>query len=77
MTGEFHSPKSAHPTFPKVFGKHMLEMAENDPHFVAITPAMPVGSSLDGFMKKYPDRCIDVGIADGLSVSYSGVMGQG
>lgn len=77
MTGEFHPPKSTRPTFPKVFGKHLLKMAEKDPHLVAITPAMPVGSCLDGFMKRYPQRCIDVGIAEGHSLTYAGGIGHG
>lgn len=76
-TGEFHLPKNPKPTFPKVFGKHLLQLAEEDPSIVAITPAMPVGSCLDAFMKKYPDRCIDVGIAEGHSVAYSGGISHG
>lgn len=51
-------------------------MAEEDPAIVAITPAMPVGSCLDHFMKKFPQRCIDVGIAEGHSIAYAGGMGQ-
>ncbi len=77
VTGEFYPPKSLSPTFPKVFGKHILKMADEDPNLVAITPAMPVGSCLDAFMKKYPERCIDVGIAEGHSISYAGGMGRG
>jgi len=77
VTGEFHPPKSSNPTFPKVFGKHLLKMAETDPTITAITPAMPVGSCLDAFMKKYPNRCIDVGIAEGHSITYAGGMGHG
>ena len=77
ITGEFHPPKSKHPTFPKVFGKHLLQMAEKDPHLVAITPAMPVGSCLDLMMKRYPDRCIDVGIAEGHAIAYAGGLGHG
>lgn len=77
VTGEFYPPKSPRPTFPKVFGSHLLKMADSDPHVVAITPAMPVGSCLDSFMKKYPERCIDVGIAEGHSIAYAGGMGHG
>lgn len=77
VTGEFYPPKSPRPTFPKVFGRHLLKMADSDPHVVAITPAMPVGSCLDSFMKKYPERCIDVGIAEGHSIAYAGGMGHG
>ncbi len=76
-TGEFYPPKSLSPTFPKVFGKQILKMADEDPNLVAITPAMPVGSCLDAFMKKYPERCIDVGIAEGHSITYAGGMGHG
>lgn len=77
VTGEFYPPKSLTPTFPKVFGKHVLKMADEDPNLVAITPAMPVGSCLDAFMKKHPERCIDVGIAEGHSIAYAGGMGRG
>lgn len=77
MTGEFHPPKSTSPTFPKIFGKQILKMAEEDPNIVAITPAMPVGSCLDPFMKRYPHRCIDVGIAEGHSVTYAGGVAHG
>ncbi|WP_194847541.1 1-deoxy-D-xylulose-5-phosphate synthase [Candidatus Neptunochlamydia vexilliferae] len=72
VTGEFLPPKSSTPSFPKVFGSHLLKMADEDPNIVAITPAMPVGSCLDPFMKKYPERCIDVGIAEGHSLTYAG-----
>ncbi len=68
-TGAFY-PSSTQ-TFPKIFGKHLLEIADKDPSIIAITPAMPAGSCIDKFMKKYPKRCIDVGIAEGHSVTYS------
>lgn len=74
-TGVFHP--SSKQTFPKIFGKHLLEMADKDPTIIAITPAMPAGSCLDKFMKKYPKRCIDVGIAEGHSVTYAGGIAFG
>lgn len=77
ITGEFYPPKSSKTSFPKVFGAHILKMAEEDPSIVAITPAMPVGSHLDTFMKRMPHRCIDVGIAEGHSLTYAGGMGHG
>ena len=73
-TGEFLLPKNPEPTFPKVFGKHLLHLAEKDSSIVAVTPAMPVGSCLDAFMKRYPNRCIDVGIAEGHSITYASGM---
>jgi 1-deoxy-D-xylulose-5-phosphate synthase len=72
VTGKFIPPTSSMPTFPKIFGKHLLEMADNDPKIVAVTPAMSFGSCLDPFMTKYPSRCIDVGIAEAHAVTFCG-----
>jgi 1-deoxy-D-xylulose-5-phosphate synthase len=44
---------------------------------VAITPAMSAGSCLDEFMKKFPDRCLDVGIAESHAVTFSGGIAFG
>lgn len=76
-TGKFLPNPSVKPTFPKVFGTHILKMAESDPSLVAITPAMSAGSMLDDFMKKFPERCLDVGIAEGHSVTFSGGLAYG
>lgn len=71
-SGKFHPAPPSKPTFPKIFGKHLLKMADHDSSLVAITPAMPNGSCLDMFMKKYPERCFDVGIAEGHAVTFAG-----
>ena len=76
-TGKFLPTPSTKPTFPKVFGKQILEMAESDSTIAAITPAMSAGSCLDEFMVRFPDRCIDVGIAEGHAVTFSGGMAYG
>lgn len=76
-TGKFLPNKQTLPTFPKVFGTHLLKMAENDPSLVAVTPAMSAGSMLDEFMKKFPERCLDVGIAEGHSVTFCGGLAYG
>lgn len=47
-----------------VFGDCIVELADKNKSLVAITPAMPTGSSLLKMMKKYPERAIDVGIAE-------------
>jgi 1-deoxy-D-xylulose-5-phosphate synthase len=52
-------------------------MAENDPSVVAVTPAMSAGSCLDDFMKKFPDRCFDVGIAESHAITYAGGLAYG
>lgn len=76
-TGKFLPNPTTKPTFPKIFGSHLLKMAENDPSLVAVTPAMSCGSCLDDFMKKFPERCLDVGIAEGHSVTYCGGLAYG
>ncbi|MES2122441.1 MAG: 1-deoxy-D-xylulose-5-phosphate synthase, partial [Chlamydiota bacterium] len=76
VTGKF-LPSASKPTFPQIFGKHIVEMAENDPSLLAVTPAMPAGSCLDEFMRKFPQRCLDVGIAEGHAVTYCGGIAYG
>lgn len=76
-SGKFHPSPSPKETFPKIFGKQILKMADNDSSLIAITPAMPGGSCLDTFMEKYPDRCIDVGIAEGHAVTFAGGLAYG
>jgi 1-deoxy-D-xylulose-5-phosphate synthase len=71
-TGKFLPGFTTKPTFPKIFGTHLLQMAEKDPTIVAVTPAMSAGSCLDDFMKKFPERCLDVGIAESHAVTFSG-----
>jgi 1-deoxy-D-xylulose-5-phosphate synthase len=75
-TGKF-LPSPSKPTFPSIFGKHILKMAENDPSLLAITPAMPAGSCLEEFMNRFPDRCLDVGIAEGHAVTFCGGIAYG
>ncbi len=76
-TGKFLPVVSAKPTFPKIFGAHMLKLAERDPSLVCVTPAMSAGSCLDDFMKKFPDRCIDVGIAESHAITFAGGIAYG
>jgi 1-deoxy-D-xylulose-5-phosphate synthase len=53
-----------HPVYTDVFGNTLIELAQEDSRIVAITPAMPGGSGLLKFAKLFPDRMIDVGIAE-------------
>lgn len=76
-TGKFLPASSTAPTFPKVFGKHIVSMADKDSSLIAVTPAMSAGSCLDDFIKKYPDRCLDVGIAEGHAVTFAGGVAYG
>ncbi len=77
VTGKMLEGGSNKPTFPKIFGRHLLKMAENDPSLVAITPATPYGSCLTEMMQKFPDRCFDVGIAEEHAVTFSGGLAYG
>ena len=57
--------------FQDVFGKTLLELAEDDPKIIGITPAMPTGSSFNFMMQKFPERVFDVGIAEQHAVTFS------
>lgn len=57
-----------------VFGKTLEYLAGINSKIVAITPAMPTGSGLVELMQKFPDRCIDVGIAEQHSVTLAAGM---
>ncbi|GIP58085.1 1-deoxy-D-xylulose-5-phosphate synthase [Paenibacillus sp. FSL W8-0186] len=52
------------PMYTEVFGRTLIELAEQDERIVAVTPAMPGGSGLVKFGERFPDRMIDVGIAE-------------
>ena len=64
------------PKFQDVFGYTLLELAENNPRIVGVTPAMPTGCSMNIMMKEMPDRVFDVGIAEGHAVTFSGGMAK-
>jgi len=55
---------SGPPMYTEVFGKTLIELAERDDRIVAVTPAMPGGSGLLKFAERFPQRMIDVGIAE-------------
>lgn len=66
------------PRYQKVFGKGLVELADEDPRIVAITAAMPDGTSTDLFSRAHPDRYFDVGIAEGHGVTFAaGLATQG
>lgn len=67
---------SAAVSFSKNFGNVMLDIAAMDPKVCAITAAMPEGTGLLDFMKTYPDRTFDVGIAEEHAVSMAGGLAK-
>lgn len=64
------------PRFQDVFGHTVLELAQQNKKIVGVTPAMPTGCSLNIMMDKMPERCFDVGIAEGHAVTFSGGMAK-
>ncbi|NBC02149.1 MAG: 1-deoxy-D-xylulose-5-phosphate synthase [Bacteroidetes bacterium] len=70
--------KSQPPKYQDVFGEALVELAEENEDIVAITPAMPSGSSLWPMMNRFPDRAFDVGIAEQHAVTFAaGLATQG
>lgn len=62
------------PTYSKVFGQWLCDMAESDDKMIAITPAMSAGSGMDDFAAKYPDQFFDVAIAEQHAVTFAAGM---
>ncbi len=63
--------KPARPTFAQAFADAAIAAAERDPRVVAITAAMPDGTGLAKFAKKFPQRYFDVGIAEAHAVCFA------
>ena len=78
VTGEriVHNGNGQPPLFQDVFGETLLELMRENSRIIGITPAMPIGCSMDIPMKVYPDRCFDVGIAEGHAVTFSGGLAK-
>lgn len=77
VTGEIKKKVYEKPQPPKyqdVFGHTLVELAEQNPKIVGVTPAMPSGSSMNIMMKAMPDRAFDVGIAEQHAVTFSAGM---
>ena len=69
-------PKAApsSPTFSKVFGEWLNDMADQDEKLTAITPAMREGSGMVEFSKRHPDKYYDVAIAEQHAVTLAAGM---
>lgn len=72
LTDTSHLP----PLFQQVFGETLLELAEQNPRIVGITPAMPTGCSMNIMQEHMPDRIFDVGIAEGHAATFSGGLAK-
>ncbi|MEH7124463.1 1-deoxy-D-xylulose-5-phosphate synthase [Bacillus sp. JJ1532] len=63
-TGDFVKPVNTPPAWSSLVSETVRKLAREDDRIVAITPAMPVGSRLEGFASEFPERMYDVGIAE-------------
>ena len=70
-TGEQTKSKSNAPSYTKVFAETLIKHAEQDTKIIGITGAMPSGTGLNLFEKKFPDRTFDVGIAEQHAVTFA------
>ena len=78
LTGEQKKGAAGPPSYTKVFAEALIAEAERDEKVVAITAAMPSGTGLDLFAKRFPKRCFDVGIAEQHGVTFAaGLAAEG
>ena len=72
-----HTKKSV-ASYSQAFGESIAQIAENDDAIECVTAAMEIGTGMTAFTKKFPDKYIDVGIAEEHAVTYaSGLAGAG
>ena len=64
------SAPSSGKSFSKVFGDYLTELADKNKSIVAVTAAMSIGTGLERFEQKHPDRFKDVGIAEEHAATY-------
>jgi len=74
VTGSQNKNKKGPPSYTSVFANTLTELAKKDKKIVAITAAMPSGTGLDIFAKKFPKRFFDVGIAEQHAVTFAAGM---
>lgn len=66
--------EKVYPSYTDIFAKELCRLAEGNPRIVAVTAAMPDGTGLKAFSKRYPDRFFDVGIAEQHAVTSAAGM---
>ncbi len=74
VTGEQQKGQPSAPSFTSIFGQTLVKLAEHDPRICTVTAAMPSGTGVNIFSQKYPDRAIDVGIAEQHAVTMAAGM---
>ncbi len=59
------------PTYSRIFGDWLCEMAEKDSKIIGITPAMREGSGMVEFSQRFPEQYFDVAIAEQHAVTFA------
>ncbi len=78
VTGEQVKTKANAPSYTDVFARALIKEAEHDDKIIALTAAMPAGTGLDKFGRRFPERCFDVGIAEQHAVTFAaGLAAEG
>jgi len=70
-TGRMAPSKPGPPSYTKIFAESLIRLAEQDARIVGITAAMPGGTGLDRFQRRFPERFYDVGIAEQHAVTFA------
>ena len=70
LTGEQAKPTPKAPSYTSVYAEALIAEAERDDKIVAVTAAMPSGTGIDKFAKRFPERAFDVGIAEQHGVTF-------
>ncbi len=71
------SLKESRESFSEVFARKLISLAEDDQRIAAITAAMPKGTGLYLFARKFPDKFFDVGIAEAHAVGFASGLSRG
>ncbi len=69
--GKLEMKEGARPTFSDAFARGLIDLAERDERVIAITAAMPDGTKLSTFARRFPNRYFDVGIAEAHAVCFA------
>lgn len=73
-----HDTSIAKPdSYTNAFGESLMKAAEEHPNLIAITAAMSDSTGLLDFQARYPDRFLDVGIAEQHAVTAAAGMAMG
>ncbi|MBV2235793.1 MAG: 1-deoxy-D-xylulose-5-phosphate synthase [Sterolibacterium sp.] len=70
-TGGIQPASGSKPSYTKIFGDWLCDMAAQDERLIGITPAMCEGSGLSRFACEYPQRYHDVGIAEQHALTFA------